>query len=72
MLVLSRYPEERILIGKDIQIVIISVEGKKVKVGIIAPPEIPVHREEVVRDIAKEVKLLTKMETSRALPPLCQ
>ena len=48
MLVLSRKRDERIVIGDNIVITIVDVRGDKVRVGIEAPPEIPVHRQEVV------------------------
>jgi len=53
MLVLMRDRKERILIGSDIVITIIEIYGNKVKLGIEAPKEIPVHREEVAEDIEK-------------------
>lgn len=54
MLVLSRKEGQRILIGSDIEIVITQVCGNRVRVGITAPPEVPVHREEV-RDRLQQV-----------------
>ncbi len=47
MLVLSRTPGKRILIGDDIVVTICRVSGQTVRVGIEAPREIPVLREEV-------------------------
>ncbi|MCI0358151.1 MAG: carbon storage regulator [Planctomycetaceae bacterium] len=47
MLVLSRKRDERIVIGDNIVITIVDVRGDKVRVGIEAPPEVPVHRQEV-------------------------
>lgn len=56
MLVLSRFPDEKIIIGNDIAITIVSVEPRtgKVRVGIDAPPEITVHRQEVYEAIKRE------------------
>ena len=48
MLVLSRKRDERIVIGDNIVITVVDVRGDKVRLGIEAPPEIPVHRQEVV------------------------
>jgi len=56
MLVLTRKLGEVIKIGDKIKIVVVSVEGGGVKLGIEAPPEIPVHREEVYQKIASENK----------------
>jgi carbon storage regulator len=47
MLVLSRKRDERIIIGDNIVITIVDVRGDKVRIGIEAPPEIPVNRQEV-------------------------
>lgn len=63
MLVLSRFPGERIIVGEDIVIEIIDVlPGRKVRIGIDAPSEIPVHREEVQEKILAERQLLQKKE----------
>jgi carbon storage regulator len=47
MLVLSRKRDERILIGDNVVITVVDVRGDKVRLGIDAPKEVPVHREEV-------------------------
>lgn len=54
MLVLSRQRSQKIMIGDDIVVTIVEIVGKKVRVGIIAPPDIPVHREEVHNRIQQE------------------
>lgn len=54
MLVLSRKENQRIVIGDDIKIVVVSVKGDKVRLGIDAPGNIPVHRQEVYDVIARE------------------
>lgn len=54
MLVLSRQRDETIMIGDDIEITIVDIRGDKVRVGIIAPKEISVHRKEVYDAIRKE------------------
>jgi carbon storage regulator len=51
MLVLSRKKNESIIINDNIKIVIVEIRGDKVRLGIDAPKEIPVHREEVKRKI---------------------
>lgn len=53
MLVLSRKTNQRIIIGHNITIVIVEVQGDKVRVGIEAPKEISVHREEVYEAIRR-------------------
>lgn len=59
MLVLSRQRDERIMIGEDIVIMVVDIRGDKVRLGIEAPSQIPVHREEVYQAIQRE-KLFTK------------
>ena len=56
MLVLSRYRDEEIRIGDDIVITVIDIRGDKVRLGIEAPNNIPVHRQEVYDAIAREKK----------------
>lgn len=47
MLVLSRKKNERIVINDDITIVVVEIRGDRVRLGIEAPKEVPVHRREV-------------------------
>jgi carbon storage regulator len=54
MLVLSRQLDESIMIGDDIVITLVDVRGDKVRLGIAAPPNIPVHRQEVYEAIQRE------------------
>ena len=54
MLVLSRQKDESIMIGDNIQITVVDVRGEKVRLGITAPPQVPVHRMEVYEAIKRE------------------
>ena len=54
MLVLSRQRDETIMIGDDIEITIVDIRGEKVRLGINAPPHVPVHRKEVYEAIKRE------------------
>jgi carbon storage regulator len=54
MLVLSRQKDESIMVGDDVEITIVDVRGDKVRLGITAPKEIPVHRREVYEAIKRE------------------
>lgn len=56
MLVLTRNTSEKILIGDDIEVVVLSSSGGQVKLGIRAPKDVPVHREEVYQQIQQERK----------------
>jgi carbon storage regulator len=54
MLVLSRHRDESIIIGDDIVVTIVDIRGDKVRLGIAAPSDIPVHRQEVYEAIQRE------------------
>ena len=54
MLVLSRQRDESIMIGDDVEIIIVDVRGDKVRLGITAPKCIPVHRREIYDAIQRE------------------
>ena len=53
MLVLSRKKDESIVINNDITIVVVEIRGDKVRLGVEAPKEVPVHRREVFDAIAR-------------------
>lgn len=54
MLLLTRRVGESINIGDDIKITILSVNGKQVRIGVNAPREVSVHREEIYKRILQE------------------
>ena len=54
MLVLSRQRDESIVIGDNVVVTIVDIRGDKVRLGIQAPGEIPVHRQEVFEAIQRE------------------
>jgi carbon storage regulator len=54
MLVLSRQRDESIMIGDKVVVTIVDIRGDKVRLGIEAPQEIPVHRQEVYEAIQRE------------------
>lgn len=56
MLVLSRKKTESIMIGDHIEVKILAVEGDQVKLGIVAPKSIKVHRSEVFEAIQQQNK----------------
>lgn len=61
MLVLSRKKDERIIIGDQITLTVIEIRGDKVRLGVDAPKEVTVHREEVYEAIkAEELAQITK------------
>ena len=54
MLVLARRLNESIMIGDDIEVVVIDIKGDQVKLGIKAPRKITVHRKEIYQEIKQE------------------
>ena len=63
MLVLSRHRDESIRIGDDVTVTIIEIRGDKVRLGIAAPSEVPVHRSEVYDAIMREKGVVTANKT---------
>ena len=55
MLVLSRKKNESIVINDDITIVVVEIRGDKVRLGVEAPKEVPVHRREVYDAIKRSL-----------------
>ncbi|MCL6589532.1 MAG: carbon storage regulator CsrA [Firmicutes bacterium] len=60
MLVLTRKLNESIMVGDEVKITIVDVKGDQVKLGITAPRQVAVHREEVYREIQKENQLAAR------------
>ena len=54
MLVLSRYKDQSIYIGDDIVVTIVDVRGDRIRLGIEAPSNVPVHRQEIYEAIQRE------------------
>ena len=54
MLILTRKPNEQIRIGNDVTIAILGVKGNQVRIGIDAPKDVAVHREEIYERIKAE------------------
>lgn len=61
MLILSRKTGEKLMIGDDVELTILGIKGNQVRVGVSAPKDVPVHREEVYLRIQSE-----KQETVKA------
>lgn len=54
MLILTRNVSQKIIIGENIEVQVLDVRGNQVRIGIKAPPEISIHREEIKFIIDKE------------------
>lgn len=54
MLILTRRTGETLNIGDDIEVVVMGIKGSQVRLGIKAPKEVPVHREEIYQRIRQE------------------
>lgn len=54
MLILTRKPSEAIMIGHDIQVIVLGVKGNHVRIGIKAPKSLSVHRDEIYERIQAE------------------
>jgi carbon storage regulator len=64
VLVLSRGPEEGIMIGEDVEVRVLEVRGDRVRLGIVAPASVAVHRKEVFLTIQKENRAAARPEAA--------
>lgn len=71
MLILTRKLGENIRIGDNIRIVILDIKGGQVKIGIEAPPNISVHREEIYEKIREENRRASRI-SSKAIREVAQ
>ena len=68
MLVLSRKKNEKIIIDDHITITVVEIRGDKVRLGIQAPKEIPIHRSEIHAAIQSEEHKVSEKEDSSTVP----
>jgi len=59
MLVLSRKVGDSVIIGDNVTVTVLSIQGNQIRVGVTAPKEVSVHREEIYERIKREGKLET-------------
>jgi len=75
MLILSRRVGEKLIIGENVTVTVLSVRGNQVRIGIDAPRDVKVNREEIYQRILKEQKTLkdkswVKISASRTSTPV--
>jgi carbon storage regulator len=59
MLILTRRINETLNIGDDVQVTVLGIKGNQVRIGINAPRDVPVHREEIYQRIKREERMGT-------------
>jgi carbon storage regulator len=59
MLILSRKCRESIVIGNEITVTVLEVQGNRVKLGVTGPAAVPIHRQEIHRRIEEAERALT-------------
>jgi carbon storage regulator len=67
MLILTRKLGESITIGDDIKITVLGIHGRQVRLGVIAPQKVVVHREEVYFKIQEENKKATQVAKTEVI-----
>jgi carbon storage regulator len=69
MLILTRRVGETVMIGNDVTVTILGVKGNQVRVGINAPKDVAVHREEIYERIKREQQGQPRNEPNGGEPP---
>ena len=74
MLVLSRKKDESVVINNNIRIVVVEIRGDKVRLGVEAPKEVPVHRSEVYEAINSDDpdKTIPSVNNVPQIPKSCE
>jgi len=67
MLVLSRKEREEIVIGHDITVRVVGIEGGRVQIGVVAPKDTPVNRREVYTQLSQEGREFTEPGRGRRI-----
>lgn len=67
MLILTRHVGETVMIGNDVTVTVLGVRGNQVRIGVNAPKDVAVHREEIYERIANE-QGVKRIKTEEARP----
>ena len=67
MLILTRRINERLIIANDIEVIVLGIKGNQVRLGINAPEDVPVHREEIQQKIELEAQGGLTNESTKVL-----
>lgn len=70
MLVLTRKPNQSIMVGDEIEISVLSVVGEKVRIGINAPHDVPVYRKEIYVEIHQQQQGATSYDSGEVADPV--
>jgi carbon storage regulator len=68
MLILTRRINETLNIGDDVQVTVLGIKGNQVRIGINAPRDVPVHREEIYQRIKREERMSSTEDDSDEAP----
>jgi len=54
MLILTRRVNEKLMVGDDVTVTVLSISGNQVRIGVTAPRHVPVHREEIYDKVKRQ------------------
>ena len=57
MLILTRRVNEKLMVGDDVTVTVLSISGNQVRIGVTAPRHVPVHREEIYDKVKRQESL---------------
>ena len=57
MLILTRRVNEKLMVGDDVTVTVLSISGNQVRIGVNAPRHVPVHREEIYEKVKRQESL---------------